>query len=1027
MKIIRQVRLEFRQGTADKVYEVDLCEVGPERFVVNFRYGRRDATLREGSKTALPVDLVEAERVFDKLALEKRRKGYSDARPGGDIAPGAPVAEAELSPGEQRILRLLQSPLRDRGWDPDRVIWRAGVLRLRQAVPLLAPLLTTAQGERLYSLLWTMARCGEVAVFPAIRAIANDEAQPPRIRRVALEGMRALTPDSAAFADEQLQKLPASLYKASRSSTAQGFEVLLHTTLASSSADWSHLHTLYLADTPLVRPALLAELRTAPLDAPSFRALRYIFKAAELRDDAEVFGILARRMEVTRANFSNRWGRTVWTGKHGRLDARKELARDDSRLAWGAGTKRYFKGRIWRTLRGLGSAGSASYPPMAAAYLLRFSDGDAQPARQAGFWDWRERRQVVYAHRGPFGENWALNWILFGGPNSRMEPRRDRTFWFKYGKTPDDGIPAVREELFPELWDAAPQELVRLLRESHCAPVQLFASRAFRAAPESWRLLRNEDLLRLLNCGYEPTARLAADVAIGRYDAANPDLDLVLALANGAYEAGRSASHAWVRENPSLFAKSAEFIVPLALSAHEDSRSIARELLQSSTFDPERAQGILGALLDAVAEFGEDAVRCRAVCDLIVAAFAQELRTLALERVAVLIESSFEGVAELGVRILVAHDIRPADLPDALLAQAMTSPHPGVRPLGVRLFGELSDAILIDRYAVLLHLITSEHTDVRAAARPIVARLVAGHAVFANSIFAGILDVLSRPEGAEGVHQSLVVLLRETLGAHLGAADARAVLQLLLSPSPDAQEAGGVLLGGVSPAELQIPEIVRLANHDVKSVRLAAARMMERDLDRVRAQAGAAIRLLDADWEDVRTFAVRFFETHLGAENLGPDLLVDICDSVRLDVQAFGRRMIGRAFEEEAGSLYLTKLSQHPSVDMQLFASQALEQHAGGDPGRLRDLCPYFQRVLSGVNRGRIAKARVFAFLAAEARRDEESAEIIAGVMDGVAASIEIGARALALEVLVDIQRRWPNVEVNLTMRSPERRGVHAV
>ena len=35
MKLVRQVTLEFREGTSDKVYEVDLCEVGPDQFVVN--------------------------------------------------------------------------------------------------------------------------------------------------------------------------------------------------------------------------------------------------------------------------------------------------------------------------------------------------------------------------------------------------------------------------------------------------------------------------------------------------------------------------------------------------------------------------------------------------------------------------------------------------------------------------------------------------------------------------------------------------------------------------------------------------------------------------------------------------------------------------------------------------------------------------------------------------------------------------------------------------------------------------------
>ncbi|HZU97847.1 MAG TPA: hypothetical protein VFF73_14190, partial [Planctomycetota bacterium] len=67
MKLVRQASLAYQGGTSDKVYEVDLCEVGPDRFVVNFRYGRRGSNLRDGTKTTTPVSRAEAEKVFDRL------------------------------------------------------------------------------------------------------------------------------------------------------------------------------------------------------------------------------------------------------------------------------------------------------------------------------------------------------------------------------------------------------------------------------------------------------------------------------------------------------------------------------------------------------------------------------------------------------------------------------------------------------------------------------------------------------------------------------------------------------------------------------------------------------------------------------------------------------------------------------------------------------------------------------------------------------------------------------------------------
>jgi predicted DNA-binding WGR domain protein len=74
LKLVRQAKLFFQEGTSDKVYEIDLCESG-DGFLVNFRYGRRGASLKEGTKTIFPVPLAEAEKVFAALEQEKRKKG----------------------------------------------------------------------------------------------------------------------------------------------------------------------------------------------------------------------------------------------------------------------------------------------------------------------------------------------------------------------------------------------------------------------------------------------------------------------------------------------------------------------------------------------------------------------------------------------------------------------------------------------------------------------------------------------------------------------------------------------------------------------------------------------------------------------------------------------------------------------------------------------------------------------------------------------------------------------------------------
>ena len=66
MKLVQQKTLYFSEGKSDKVYEVDICE-NQDLFIVNFRYGRRGANLREGTKTVFPVAYEEALKIFNKL------------------------------------------------------------------------------------------------------------------------------------------------------------------------------------------------------------------------------------------------------------------------------------------------------------------------------------------------------------------------------------------------------------------------------------------------------------------------------------------------------------------------------------------------------------------------------------------------------------------------------------------------------------------------------------------------------------------------------------------------------------------------------------------------------------------------------------------------------------------------------------------------------------------------------------------------------------------------------------------------
>jgi hypothetical protein len=232
-----------------------------------------------------------------------------------------------------------------------------------------------------------------------------------------------------------------------------------------------------------------------------------------------------------------------------------------------------------------------------------------------------------------------------------------------------------------------------------------------------------------------------------------------------------------------------------------------------------------------------------------------------------------------------------------------------------------------------------------------------------------------------------------------------------------------LLATNVQPSELGVDQIVKLAGNDILSVRQASWQMCRDSLHRLRQQPAAAVKLLDARWEDSRQFGFQLFRENFTQRELTPAVLVAICDSVRSDVQQFGREMITRFFQEELGQEYLLRLSEHPTTSIQMFATNFLDRYAAGSPERIRELTPYFLSVLSRVNKGRVAKDRVLAFLEREAIGSEESARIVAAVLERQSATCAIGDKARLIEVMVRLRSAYPEISLPLEVQPVEVRG----
>lgn len=1091
MKLIRRTSLSLKVGSTEKVYEVELCRVASGKFLVNFRYGQKGAVLKEGTKTHRSVAEAKARSIFARLVDDKKRKGYAESgqpkpKPKssstrqGSALPADPGARIKAT-----IARVQNQSTTS--WSLSRAVWRAGELRIQEAVPHMLGLVGSGSWMLQYCLAWALGRCGDATTFEALMRAQGKEyalvycsscnkptkvlwsrfptysevclkchSSLPRlnrpaqsaagtipelfpastkhraVNRMALEAVRAWGGDAAesvtAFV---LSKLPPHIRTTIDNDDADGFAAALEDALADPNlATWHMFERLYLLDSPCVRPGWIKALRRVEVKPGGYRALRHIFKMAEARCDGEVFGLLAHRFERSRGQFKGAQGYTSVNGRWTR--ASTELAKKDSRLCYSHKTREFLRRRTWRLLERAGELGSAEeYVRIAVGVLLPFVDTDGGKTQSRRRYDYRSRSQTT-DHWDRFCKYEAFNRVLF--TNSHRYERQPQTKQWRCtgGFTPGDAVPQNREEAFPELWDKVPVGLLHLIAESRCEWVHDFAAKALRANTKFCESLDVETLTMMLGRGYKLTVRLAFELAVARYDPRNPDIDLVAAMINCSVEEARIQAQRWVHQDRQRFLEHRGLVAEMVLSPQADTRAFTGRLLATASLDLQTSETLIATvvarLLALEPKFSANTTLAKDATELLLKVFARPLRSLGLDIVEDLANHKLVALQEFAAQILLAHDVRPRDLPEDLLAAIMNSVHPMVRGIGVRLFGELPDRELLSRKALILALCTSRQEDVREAIRPVIQRLVSTYREFADEISSLLLATLLRKEPHKGLHSYLLRLFRDELMPSLRKVGKPLVLRLLRAPSSAAQELGGLLLArNVDPSELEVREVVRLASHEIKSVREAAWKFYTDNPSRIRSEIEEGIRLLDASWDDSRQFAFTWFSGVLDKYDFDPDILVSICDSVREDVQQFGRRLVTRYFTEADGHEYLLRLSEHPSADLQVFASNYLEDYASGSLERLKELDHYFRSVLSRVNRGRVAKARVFAFLAAEANKSDEAAQMISELLTRQSLTMAIGDRAACIQGMLALRHDFPTLALPIkVVKPPIRKGKYS-
>ena len=309
--------------------------------------------------------------------------------------------------------------------------------------------------------------------------------------------------------------------------------------------DRARLHEILLAlwsnDGPFERDALLSILERVPFTWGPWRAMKRIFKEAEIRADWEVLGLLTARFDAVYAN-----------GQPYVAEISKK-------------TLAYLARRGWRNLRRQAEQLPAAYPD-AAALVLSY-----------------------YGNETRWNTTWVANHIHYHEAKKHTRRR------FKFDRRPPQSLTQYRA--YPDLWRRSPRPLFTLLERARSEQARAFAVASLKA--DFRASLREVEPTWVARLVAVPSATAHDFVVwllgnVPRFEqGAFRDLGLhapVLTLFDSpsgearAYAAAYARTHA--RDLPLAD------LVRLANNDNEEVRKLARDLLQDR--DPRKDVGLDG-------------------------------------------------------------------------------------------------------------------------------------------------------------------------------------------------------------------------------------------------------------------------------------------------------------------------------------------------------------------------------------------------------------------------------------------------
>ncbi|WP_416758909.1 hypothetical protein ACNI65_19970 [Roseateles sp. So40a] len=1030
------------------------------RYVVNVRQDSGESSL-----TASPCTLAEAERraldfLRRRLAAGEtlvRREGFdalgaeptsttpvqaaaattttrvAAAVPAGPVPPAIAALVARFEPARWKLESV------DRR---SRAAWRvaecsdlseadpAAQRALRGLVPRLAELLESGSDLLDLCLAAAIGRLGDAGAADAMAVLAERGRSPATKRYAHQAHLMLLSPDDL----RARTGLIASQWDAELALPLQGPALVLALldSLEARRLDWPDLmqdwYDLALARTE-VREKVLDLLRALPVQAEAFQAMRYVYKTAELRRDAEVLGLLHARFENTRPAQGHLTTRNYLDPSTGEWIVRSGGSKRKPARAYGRRTREYLRLRGWRGLRRLAAIGHPQAADLAVELLLGLRDDEVPAASNEPSYEWT-RGGTVRTDRYYFaGAHWLIvSRLLVPGLATLGTGPRTRRVWTREPIDVSRPLPQ-RVEGLRGMWDAHPEALLRLALASRSALVQAVVARALQDHGDF--MLRQpaavlESLLRSPYATAAETGFAAArrHIEAGDIAAQVPWLKL---LASSTHVGARDFALLHIAADPGSFARHADLVVSLLLSAQDRARKQGHGLALLA--EPQALiDELLAALLAADPADPGLADGVALIEQLLAGPFAEPAAAAVMPRLGALLpllDHPAAAVVGVGVSWLLLHPAGVALLPPALMSRLITAEDPERRASGVRLLAALPDDVLRRQVELIGDLATHAHAGIRAAIGPALLRVARDDADFAREIADRLHRSLFHTEAGDGAHVDALCWLTQDLAAHAPARDASGAWRALQARSTGAQRYGAWALSGLSADDFSLRQLATLARHADAQVRAWAMTGLDHRLPPVPTpeQSEQLLPLAESTFDDAVEYTRTLFGERLPDDALSVELLITWVDHPQAWVQALGRARLVRRMSAADAALCLTRLSQHPGTQVQLFVTQWLLELPTDDAPRLaaqlRALTPYFLTVLSQVHRGRAAKSRITAFLRAQTEAPETAA-VVAEIFARQVVTASLTDKPQYVAGLRDIAARHPGIALPfLTWKTP--------